>query len=290
MVASRYKNYILSRNEASKLAELCESLIINDKDAASQEAIIKRIIDSKNQHLNILKNLTYEIKKLIDDQENLGLLFINQLPTVTDPMYLIAVIGSLLGDICKYDGEGDFIISIKNRVSKDVERPSFQNSREFYLHTDLSYVFSPPEFLLLHSISNNPDEGGFSIFCDIENVVKYIDDKNLFELTKSNYIFQAPNHFKGSSEVQFPILEIKDNLWKVRFRRDSLRSKTRDGIDALCNLIKAYQICHFEIPLYQNSIAIVNNRMFLHGRTAFLSDFKNVKPRSLNRLYVNREN
>jgi len=174
-----------------------------------------------------------------------GLVVVEDLPHVRDPRALIALFGELAGTIVQYPGEGQAIIEIKEQVTKEGERPSFRNSREFYFHTDLSYVERPPSFLFMHAVVNNAGEGGVSLFADIEKAARKLSPLDIAELQKTQFIFPAPPHFKGGSQVEYPILtqDANSSAWFVRFRRDGLRSQTRAGLEGCCKLGCRLQ-CH----------------------------------------------
>jgi L-asparagine oxygenase len=218
-----------------------------------------------------------------------NVLVLEDLPTAEelDARRLLAVVGSLLGPVIAYRGEGDYIIEIREDPRMAAKRPSFANSREFFPHTDLSYVPDPPPFFALQSIVNNPDEGGLSVFCDIEDAVGSLGADTLEELSTPHFSFLAPPHYQGGkSGTAFPILVRDGGSWRVRFRRDGLRAPTRTGISAVAALVQAIIESSHRMMLEAGMLAIVGNRSALHGRTAFSPSPDAQHGRHINRMYV----
>jgi alpha-ketoglutarate-dependent taurine dioxygenase len=216
-----------------------------------------------------------------------GLVVLTDVPEGRDPLVTIAVLGRLLGPITRYEGEGSHIIEIKDDPAQDGGRPSFANSREFFLHTDLSYAPEPPPYLLMHSITNESSEGGFSLFADIDDILGSLATDAIAELSKAQFMFPAPSHYRGTSVVTFPILvQNGGDTALVRFRRDNLRANTRAGIRAVISLLGAMQEHTIEHHLKAGSVVMVPNRRYLHGRTAYVASKAARRPRHLNRMYV----
>lgn len=198
---------------------------------------------------------------------------------------------STMGRIVKFEGAGDYITEIKEDPGAKAGRPSFANAREFFLHTDLTFAPSPPSFFAMQSVVNYPDEGGISVFCDIREAVAGLDAICLERLQAADFLFTAPAHYKGIPVVTFPILTRPDNTgdWRVRFRRDNLRARTRGAIAAVVDLVQALSQAAFEVMLDAGTVALIPNDRVLHGRTAYVGarDRTNPRPaRHLNRMYV----
>ena len=92
------------------------------------------------------------------------------IPLDADPHAILAIVSKLVGSIAKQDGEGDYVMEIKDAPAGPPDRPFYANSRAFPLHTDLSYVATPPQVMAMHSVANDPADGGSSLFADCEEV------------------------------------------------------------------------------------------------------------------------
>lgn len=282
---TRSIRYSLSDGEKKSLQVFCES--IPQFDLGDIVGHIRSVLTSSDCLMQ--SKMSEIVRKLRSLRTSPGLIVLENLPHLAEPRSLSVVVGELVGSVVKFQNEGDFLIEIKEQVTKPGERPNFKNSKEFYLHTDLSYVEAPPHFLFMHAVVNNPGEGGISVFADIEKAVLKLGSLEVSELQKPQFLFPSPPHYAGGGTVRFPILtqDESSGAWKVRFRRDNLRTESRAGMDAVVQLIKAFDDTAEETLLQSDSLVLIDNRTFLHGRTAFLSRSGSSEARHLNRIYVN---
>jgi hypothetical protein len=283
-----FSEYHLSTGERKALSHLA-ALVSSGGNVAGQQPLIAATnnIGASAPALERLRAFAADL--LLPSSPGVGL--VRGLPRDDDPTCLGAIVGATLGPIVKYPGEGDWIIAIKEDAARQDARPSFANAREFFLHTDLSYAPTPPEYFAMQSVINNPGEGGISVFCDSASVLDALDSADIDELHKPQFIFPAPPHYEGVSSVTLPILTPRSG-WtrsRVRFRRDNLRSETRPGISAVIALIQAMSRSTFEILLDSGTVALIDNHRILHGRTAFVGSADSAikrPPRHLKRMYI----
>lgn len=284
--------YSLSNTEQRYFIKACEASEFGPVEPhapVNQEELVKSASSQAKLAEVEIPDLVANVRQLRNLRNSPGLIVLEHLPKVKDPRRLILIVGSILGSVGRESNEGDYVIAIKEQQTKPGERPSFKNAREFYFHTDLSYVSEPPLFLLMHSVVNNEGEGGLSLFADIEVVTKKLSALDIAELQKPQFLFPAPSHYKGGGVVQFPILTqtAEGEGWRLRFRRDNLRAETRTGMEAVVQLVKAINNSAEEVMLQTDSLVLLDNQSFLHGRTAFAGGSQTTKePRHLNRTYV----
>src|SRR5665213_301397 len=160
----RSTRYSLSNAEQEFFSKACEAAEFGRIGEDGQQKLVETAAAMAQLASGELPKLVENIKQLRNLRNSPGLIVIEHLPKVKDPRRLILIVGSILGQIAREANEGDYVIAIKEQQTKPGERPSFKNAREFYFHTDLSYVPEPPLFLLMHSVVNNPGEGGLSLF------------------------------------------------------------------------------------------------------------------------------
>jgi len=281
--------YVLSEHESACLAKACADERLHAANSEDQQAVVnacQAIVQSVEHEAS---GLVAVIRSLRELRTSPGLVVLEGLPTVEDSRRLIILLGSVLGNLLKYPNEGDYVIAIKEKQTKPGERPSFQNAREFYFHTDLSYTENPPRYLMMHAVVNKPGEGGISLFADIDRVAKNLSPLDINELQKPQFLFPAPPHYKGGGTVKLPILTQDElsGVWRLRFRRDNLRAETRPGVDAVVQLVRAINECAEEVMLVSGSMVMLDNQSFLHGRTAFAGSGEAThEPRHLNRAYA----
>lgn len=222
-------------------------------------------------------------------ETNFGMMIATGMPEAAPPKLSLALIGELIGAIDHIEAEGDWLIEVAERPNQTPGRPSFANNHAFPLHTDLSYSPAPPAIMLLQSVSNSPEDAGYSVLADFGAATMRLDRSTLEELAKPDFLFPAPTHFKGERHVHAPILTTgAHNRMQhfIRFRRDDLRMESRSALLAVEDLSAALDEVKIEFLLAEGMIAIVDNWRVLHGRTGFLSNPTPTRARVLNRMYV----
>ena len=232
--------------------------------------------------------ITNELTSFIRDPDtSAGLAIVKKLPRQPDARRSFLILSETMGNVMRYEDEGDYLIEVKEDPSSTAVRPGFNNSKEFFPHTDLSYVDDPPQYFCLHSLANERTRGGFSEFVDVAELKTLMPNSTIARLREAEFLFPAPTHYRTGGAVKHAILEPSPSNETdfIRFRRDGLRSTTRQGVNAIIELCRLIQETMIEIFLEPDSVAIINNRRVLHGRTAFLGGSSTSTPRHINRLY-----
>ena len=279
------RSYHIENSEKNILLDVYTKVL--DKNPQTQGDIVRECGDAIFTTYKCMKDLFERIQSEVRHPRGSGCIVISGLPHVDDSRILTAVVGFLLGQVTKYEGEGDYIIEIKVQPNAKFDRSSFRNAKEFLPHTDLSYSSNPPPYFYLHSLHNDPSEGGFSTICFVDEIVAQLSENVVEELRKPQFIFPAPSHYRGTPWVVYPILEQNEyGQPLIRFRRDGIRAKSREGIGAIVELVQIMNKCVAEMNLADNSVLFIDNKRCLHGRTSFLYSSLNPTPRHLNRTYV----
>jgi hypothetical protein len=287
MPRSQLEDYRLTDGEQEALARYCANGVA-DLPSGGQARLVELAGDIGSRAPELVGLREFASGLVAGSTKGLGL--VRGAPSVDHPALLGAIVASTMGRIVRFEGAGDYLTEIKEDPGGKTGRPSFANAREFFLHTDLTFVPSPPSFFAMQSVVNYPDEGGISVFCDIDEAVAGLDAICLERLQAADFLFTAPAHYKGTSVVTFPILTRADTGdWRVRFRRDNLRARTRGAIAAVVDLVEALSHAAFEVMLDAGTVALIPNDRVLHGRTAFVGARDRATPRParhLNRMYV----
>lgn len=279
----RIQEHTLTTEERSALVAAC-TFLVGGNGVVRQDQLLTRIGEDDTPELG---HLRAEIAAFGDGHGDAPLLVLRDVPTVPDPRCAIALLASFLGPLLRYDNEGDYIIELKKGAQRDGARPSSANSRAFAPHTDLSYLPHPAPFLVMHSLVNREADGGFSVFCDVEQAVARLDPSTVAELEKPQFLFPPPAYYAGQVIPKCPVLErARSGGWRIRFRRDDLHADTRVGMEAVIALVKAVRESTNEVMLHPGTLALIDNRALLHGRTAFVSSNGSSGERHLNRVYV----
>lgn len=283
-----YAYYVLTEYENNTLAFL-------SKKAPFDETSL--IIDIVNWCRNeaILLPEAFGLSFLISNMNfnNFAAVKILNLPKVENPTILTALIACSLGKMIReYEG-GELIKKIKAKASLELEtsigRPSSKDTQEFFLHTDLSYTVEPPPYILMHSISNPPNCGGKNTLCSLDETLKVLSQAAYTNLHKPEFIFSVPEYASLHDSLVCSILSKKHNFESIRFRRDGLRTLTKNALKAVEELLSVINSCTREVFLEKNSALLIDNRRCLHGRLGILPQSRGFVQRYFNQAYITNE-
>lgn len=234
-----------------------------------------------------LARLSARIDGAMRGGDGTGVLHLIGLPAVAEPAALSILLACMLGDPVKEHEAGPWLKHIWPEAGESLGRPSARDSREFFPHTDLSYSASPPSFFLLHSLCNNPAEAGRTTLCAMSVLTRRVTEASLAELARPQFYFPTPSYYPGSGTVVAAVVgELDDGRRSIRFRRDGLRASSFAAMAAVLDLLGAIDRSMVEIHLDPNTALIIDNRLWLHGRTAFLHDARSGTPRHLHQVYA----
>src|SRR5687767_10776418 len=222
----------LTEAEQAAVIELCERLADRDPETVAKARFRPPI------------ELAQLERELRDPESGATerLFVLTGIPGAPDPRRVLTIIGRLLGPIIiRHTGEGDYIVEIRDDPTRVGERPFFANSREFFPHTDLSYVPDQPPFVVMHSLANDPAQGGTSLFADCREFAQTLSPGALRELTKPQFRFTAPPHFSGPPLDPAPVLSSGEGVARIRFRRDKVRADSYSAREALEELAAAIE-------------------------------------------------
>lgn len=286
----KVNNYKLSEEECSSL-----KLIFLSHELAEQchEYDLVKLFKKQETRLKAEFSALYEFfNKSFCLGEDCALLKISGFPAVSNKFSssICCIIGSLFGQIVpEYDG-GVYIknIKVEKKLNDALGRPSARDTRKFMHHTDLSYIDLPPRFFLFFCINNKNILGGENIVTDIFGIEKCLQPEVIEELMKEQFIFPTPEYCHKNDAVYSSVLyqDSKAQL-SIRYRRDGIKSLTRQGMIALNKL---YQYCkskEIRVSAEPNTMMIFDNTKCLHGRTGFVEDVEN--RRHMKQVYFSTE-
>ncbi|WP_246881750.1 MULTISPECIES: TauD/TfdA family dioxygenase [unclassified Pseudomonas] len=134
-----------------------------------------------------------------------------------------------------------------------------------------------PDFVCLSALRN--PKGVPTTVMPLDVVLDHLDDEDILELQKPQYILQSQITFRdGMEEILGEELMVDDaqllfmmqGKWWIRYSHSSTKpadSGQTPAKRAMEALKEACKQCVIPVALVPGDIAIVNNRMSLHGRT-----------------------
>jgi gamma-butyrobetaine dioxygenase len=171
-------------------------------------------------------------------------------------------------------------------VSEPVNDSVALSPAELPLHTDGTFETSPPENVAFQCLQNDIEGFGVSVLVDVWELIKCLAEPTRQVLLEAQFRFQRTG--KGvTATVDAPILELKGEDYKVRYRHDSkysLSPPTKEADLALANFEQVLALKDLQKMVYLNpgDILFVNNHRMLHGRTVL----SGTRPRVFRRFWV----
>lgn len=164
------------------------------------------------------------------------------------------------------------------------EKPAYFTANDFPLHTDVSYVPTPPEFMLLHCVHPDPGGGGVTVMADCDQAAALISAPERATLARSVFNFlYPPNCPVGESDVH-AICE--SELW--RFKHSAMRIPPF-AESAVASFHQALMQVSITLFLERGDLLIADNHRIAHGRTAFNPVSDHGPGRHIMRVYANRK-
>ncbi|MCR6741678.1 TauD/TfdA family dioxygenase [Aeromonas dhakensis] len=200
---------------------------------------------------------------------------------------VLLLIASLLGNPFAHEQEAELVCSVKpKKEAIGTSQTAFFTWNKFDLHTELPYHTMPPDYLILYCVENVP--GGITLTSSALNALEHLDKKDRSLLQEEAFKIAIPPHFRHSNShsTERPIIYKNGSvLERIRVRFDGIECCTNRHEKALMQLKTQLEKGRVEHHLNPGDMLIINNRLSVHGRTAFNPRFDN-KDRELKRVYV----
>lgn len=187
---------------------------------------------------------------------------------------LVNKIGVPLAHSSKND---DFLWHIKPAIENEIAR---SHSKEvFEMHTDASFEPTPPRYIGMQVIREDDFNGGQSLFLDLNDVLKDLNEREIHLLQTTMFEFKKPLEFyKGGEKFTIgSILSSKRDPFNnilCRYRndlilnRDEICSESKEALRKFEKLIKLSENRNIKYYfLRKNNILLLDNCRYLHGRT-----------------------
>ncbi|WP_371580454.1 TauD/TfdA family dioxygenase [Streptomyces sp. NBC_01314] len=157
---------------------------------------------------------------------------------------------------------------------------------ELLMHTENAFHPYLPDFVLLLCVRADPADAAGLRVASIRRAMPLLDDRTVATLREPRFRTSPPSSFGELAEVQVgPVLRgaIDDPDLCVDFA--VTRAVDSEAADALRRLDQALREVTHEIRLQAGDLAVVDNRVSVHGRTAYHPRFDGTD-RWLHRAYV----
>lgn len=270
------------------------------KYASYNKNITPSEIFLENKYIDYLTNdlpaknssLKYSFRTRIFDamySNGLGAVIVNNLPKI-NPKIILKTISKIIGNPTSYDGEGNLIMDIKPNVNIKDNIVAFNSANYFDLHTDMSYIDTPPDYVALYVEKNDLYNKAKCLLCPIDSIVNELSPEIISILKSKIFKFETSDHYKkatGKKYIIKSILSKSEDGFTVRFRSDKTLPLTSDAKNAMEIFRKKMNSRTTVFAAPENTLIIYDNKKVTHGRTSFQPTFNN-KDRLIKRIYVNK--
>jgi alpha-ketoglutarate-dependent taurine dioxygenase len=140
----------------------------------------------------------------------------------------------------------------------------------FSLHTDCSFEQVPPRFFALYVLQPDTKGGGETLLIDMKDILANLPSE-LAAVLQTDFVTKVPSEFyKGETFAHLPILFGESC---IRYRPECIdlsrcSQQQRSALGELDNIIARHS--PQKLVLSQNSVLVVDNYRYLHGRTKVL--------------------
>ncbi|HEX6912778.1 MAG TPA: TauD/TfdA family dioxygenase [Longimicrobium sp.] len=164
---------------------------------------------------------------------------------------------------------GPLIMDIRAErpAGPDVEVSS-RSATPFDLHTDLSYVETPPDLITVLCLQPDDNGQGLTLIADVWDALPHLSAQEVEELSTPQFTFAVPPRCRGGVLDAVPVLgrDPRENP-TVRIRFDKVTVPSGAARDALLHLYEALQANRTEFLLGRHCAYVLDNRRVVHGRS-----------------------
>jgi alpha-ketoglutarate-dependent taurine dioxygenase len=180
---------------------------------------------------------------------------------------------------------GPLVMDIRYDSSKAAagQRPSYFSRDKFPLHTDLSYVPSPPRFLLTQCVDPGTGLDGAALLADCSAAWTALAPSFQKVLTEPLFTFPYPPNCEQGHSAALAICTTTNGMRRWRFRPDGM-TYPFGASDAVYRFQRALEAITVEHQFLAGDLLVVENSRVAHGRTAFSS--ADSAQRHLRRVYA----
>jgi alpha-ketoglutarate-dependent taurine dioxygenase len=180
---------------------------------------------------------------------------------------------------------GPLVMDIRYDGAKTVagQRPSYFSCEKFPVHTDMSYVPSPPRFLLTQCVRPSNGFKGATLLADCSLAWAALPPDSRTILSEEMFTFAYPPNCDEGHTEPLAICPATDRTRRWRFRSDGMIYPP-EAVDAVAHFREALDATTIAHRLQPGDLLVVENTRVAHGRTAFSG--VGTSERHLRRVYA----
>jgi L-asparagine oxygenase len=209
----------------------------------------------------------------------------------TVPAALAVAIGTQLGEIVAYrDEKGGALVQDVVPVPGFELSQSNAGSVPLQLHVENAFHDAAPDYVGLICLRNDDANAAGTMVVSIRRVVDLLAEEDRTVLRQSRFLTAPPPSFhRGTATAPHPVLGGCPDDPDVRLDVHATRPQDVEAGRALERLCLAMEQATTCLTLRPGDMALLDNRVVLHGRTRFTPRYDG-QDRWLHRVYIQLDN
>jgi L-asparagine oxygenase len=208
----------------------------------------------------------------------------------TSPAALAVLIALQLGEIVAYQAEKSGAM-VQNVVPVAGQEETQSNAGATRLEMHVENAFHPhrPDYIGLLCLRGDHTKTAAAVVSSIRDAMRLIPEDVRDILRRPNFITKPPPSFTSGESTVHAVVDGRPDDPNVRVDFNATCALNDDGKLALEQLRTAFVAASQTIVLKQGDMAIIDNRVAIHGRTTFVPRFDG-KDRWLHRIFIHLDN
>ena len=206
----------------------------------------------------------------------------------TAPAAILAMVTSLLGELTAYRPEKTGAL-VQNVVPVRGQERSQSNagSTDLTMHVENAFHHHRPDYVALLCLRNDHDDVAGLRLASIRRAAPLLDERTRRTLSEPEFITEPPPSFQaeGLPPVRHAVLSGDPEDPDVLIDFAATRALSVAGERAMQELDAAFDAVTDTVVLRPGDLAVVDNRVTMHGRTSFRPRFDG-RDRWLQRAFI----
>ncbi|MEU5881415.1 TauD/TfdA family dioxygenase [Spirillospora sp. NPDC047279] len=167
------------------------------------------------------------------------------------------------------------------------EQQSNAGSVVFEMHIENAFHEHSPDYVMLSCLRNDHEDRARLRVASVRRALEGLDARTVAVLGEPRFITEPPTSFGGRDGAArpHPVLIGDPADPDVRVDFSTTHPVDDEAKQAMWRLQEAFEATTLEFPLSRGDLALLDNRLSLHGRTAFLPRYDG-RDRWLHRTFI----
>ena len=202
---------------------------------------------------------------------------------------MLTIVGQIVGELqsLSHQHNGRLFHDVMPIEEKKEDQTSGSSDVLLEMHTELSFVENPPEYLLLYCVRQDQAKTAETHLYDSRNALATISDETYQKLSSQAYRFRVDDNATGDVQPSETPVSIIDRYTTklLRFDVDTCLPLDNSAKEASAELENALLSLKLSVRLAAGQLLLIDNKRMVHARGAFAAHYDG-KDRWLKRALV----